>query len=364
MKIRFSVVALTLVLMFASPLAQPPAVGQQAAAAAAPRPDTPPADVAKDLAEHYQSGPQLPYHLVAGWPDMPKGYNFGESSGVDVDKQDNVWIANRGAYPVMEFDKTGKFIQGWNDDTVRLTSSNTHGTGAHGIRVDPDGNIWLVDVDGHLLHKYNQQGRRLMVIGTRQGTPSNNDSQVGFNRPTNLWFLPNRDFYVTDGYGNSRVIEFNKNGEYIRHWGTPGKGDSQFTLPHSVTVDSKGTVYVADRVNKRVQVFTPEGQFITKWTDVGQPWGLYYVAKENVIYMCDGLYNRITKISLEGKVLGQMGSFGKAPGKLDFAHEIAVDSQGSIYVAEIKNLRVQKWVRNSAPAAKTAASAAAPAAKK
>lgn len=352
MKIRFYVVALTLVLIFASPVARPPAMGQQAPAAPAIRPDRPPAELAAELAQKHQSGPPLPYHLVANWPNLPKGYNFGESSGVDVDKQDNVWIANRGAWPIMEFDKSGKFIQSWNEDTVRLTPSPNHGTGSHGIRVDPDGNIWLIDVDGHLLHKYNQEGRRLMVIGNRQGGPSNNDSQVGFNRPTNLWFLPNRHFYVSDGYGNSRVVEFTPDGVYVRHWGTPGNGDGQFNLPHAVTVDSKGIVYVADRANSRVQVFDATGKFITKWTDVGQPWAVYYVPKENVIYMCDGLYNRISKLNLQGKVLGVMSSFGKAPGKLDFAHDIAVDSEGSIYVAEIKNLRVQKWVRSAATAKK------------
>jgi DNA-binding beta-propeller fold protein YncE len=218
--------------------------------------------------------------------------------------------------------------------------------------VDPDGNIWLIDVDGHLLHKYNQQGRRLMVIGNRQGGPSNNDSHVGFNRPTNLWFMPNRHFYVSDGYGNSRVVEFDQNGDWVRMWGTHGNGDGQFDLPHSVTVDSKGLVYVADRSNLRVQVFDPTGKFLAKWTDVGDPWGVYYSAKENAIFMCDGLYNRITKLSLEGKVLGVLSSWGKAPGRLDFAHEIAVDSEGSIYVAEIKNLRVQKWMRNAGAATK------------
>ena len=171
-------------------------------------------------------------------------------------------------------------------------------------------------------------------------------------RPTNFWPLANGNMLISDGYGNSRVIEFNKDGQYIRHWGTPGNGDGQFTLPHSVTIDSKGIVYIADRANSRMQVFDAEGKFIAKWTDIGQPWGVYYVAKENAIYMCDGLYNRISKLSLEGKVLGVMSSFGKSPGKLDFAHEIAVDSEGSIYVAEIKNLRVQKWVRNAPAASK------------
>jgi DNA-binding beta-propeller fold protein YncE len=346
MKIRFCVIVLTLVLVFASPLAQPPAAGQQAPAAPEIRPDRPPAELAAELAQKHQSGPQLPYHLVANWPSLPKGYNFGESSGVDVDKQDNVWIANRGAWPIMEFDRSGKFLQAWNEDTVRTYPGV--GKGAHGLRVDPDGNIWLVDVDGHLICKYNQDGRRLMTLGTRQGVASNNDSQVGFNRPTNLWFLPNHYFYVSDGYGNSRVVEFNPNGEYVRHWGTHGTGDGQFNLPHAVTVDSKGLVYVADRANSRVQVFDATGKFIAKWTDVGQPWAVYYVAKENAIYMCDGLYNRISKLNLQGKVLGVMSSWGKAPGKLDFDHDIAVDSEGSIYVAEIKNLRVQKWARNVA----------------
>jgi len=349
MRIRFFVVVLTVLFMFGS-VAQPPAVGQQQPAAAEIRPDRAPADVAKELAQKHQSGPPLPYHFVANWPNMPKGYNFGESSGVDVDKQDNVWVANRGAWPVMEFDRDGKLLQAWKEETVGLFPGV--GKGAHGIRVDPDGNIWVVDVDGHLVFKFSPSGRRLMTLGTRQGIASNNVSQVGFNRPTNLWFLPNRYFYVTDGYGNSRVIEFNPDGEYVRHWGTHGTEDGQFVLPHSVTIDSKGLVYIADRVNMRVQVFDPTGKFITKWTDVGQPWGLYYVAKEDAIYMCDGLYNRISKLSLQGKVLGVMGSWGKAPGKLDFAHEIAVDSQGSIYVAEIKNLRVQKWARNAAGATK------------
>ena len=101
-----------------------------------------------------------------------------------------------------------------------------------------------------------------------------------------------------------------------------------------------------------MQVFDATGKFISKWTDVGQPWGLYYVAKEDAIYMCDGLYNRISKLSLEGKVLGVLSSWGKAPGKLDFAHDIAVDSEGSIYVAEIKNWRVQKWARAGTGASK------------
>jgi DNA-binding beta-propeller fold protein YncE len=111
-----------------------------------------------------------------------------------------------------------------------------------------------------------------------------------------------------------------------------------------VALDSQGKVYVADRTNERVQIFDQRGKFLAKWTDVGAPWGLYYVQRDNAIYMCDGVNNRISKLSLDGQVLGVLSSYGKTPGKLDYPHSIAVDSTGAIYVAEIKNWRVQKFI--------------------
>ena len=126
------------------------------------------------------------------------------------------------------------------------------------------------------------------------------------------------------------MVEFTQDGEYVRHWGTKGTGDGEFNLVHDVTVDSRGLVYVADRSNSRVQVFDSSGKFVAKWTDIGQPWGLYYFAREDAIYMCDGLYNRIVKLDTKGNVLGVLGSYGKASGRLDFAHSIAVDAEGSI----------------------------------
>ena len=112
-----------------------------------------------------------------------------------------------------------------------------------------------------------------------------------------------------------------------------------------MTLDSAGKVYVADRTNQRVQIFDGSGKFLGKWTGIGAPWGLIYVAKENVIYMCDGLNNRVIKLGLDGQVQGVLGSQGRIPGKFDFVHNIAVDSEGSIYVVEIKNWRVQKFAK-------------------
>ncbi len=288
------------------------------------------------IAADPQTAPALPHKLVANWAQLPAGWNFGEVSGVAVDKDDSVWVFNRGAHPVIQFDKNGKFLQAWKDVPVKSS---------HGIRIDPQGNVWLIDVAGHAVIKCNRAGKVLMVIAQPTSAAGDNNSNYAFNRPTGVSFAANGDFYISDGYINSRVVKYNKDFEYLSHWGTKGNADGEFTLVHDVAVDSKGLVYVADRNNSRVQVFDPNGRFLAKWTDVGQPWGLIYSAKENVLYMCDGLNNRIAKLSLDGKVLGTLSSFGKTPGKLDFVHNIAIDSTGAIYVAEIKNWRLQKFAK-------------------
>jgi DNA-binding beta-propeller fold protein YncE len=213
---------------------------------------------------------------------------------------------------------------------------------SHGIRIDADGNVWAVDVKGHLVLKFSPAGKVQMVIGRSPGT---NDSKDAFNEPTGIAFAANGDLFISDGYVNSRVIKFNREGDYLSHWGSKGEGDGQFNLVHDVTIDSAGKVYVADRTNARVQIFDASGKFLGKWTGIGAPWGLAYVAKENAIFMCDGLNNRVIKLGLDGTVQGVLGSHGRIPGKFDFVHNIAVDSEGSIYVVEIKNWRVQKFAK-------------------
>jgi DNA-binding beta-propeller fold protein YncE len=281
-----------------------------------------------------KTGPPLAYQAVKDWPKLPQGWNFGETSGVATDKQDNVWVFNRGLHPVMQFDRAGKFLQAWPD--IKIISS-------HGIRVDPEGNVWLIDVKGHVVIKCNSEGRVLMILGNRQGVAGNNDSKDAFNEPTGIAFDKEGNLYISDGYLNARVIKFNKDGEYLTHWGKKGTGDGEFNLVHDVCLDAQERVYVADRTNQRIQIFDKNGKFLGKWTDIGAPWGITYSTKENCIYMCDGLNNRIIKLSMDGQVLGTLSDYGKAPGKLDFAHNIAIDSTGALYVAEIKNWRVQKF---------------------
>ena len=283
------------------------------------------------LLAQLQSGPPLPHQLVRDWAKLPRGWNLGQSTGVAIDKDDNVWVFNRGSHPVLKFDRNGNFLESWGEGLF---------TSPHGLRFDHWGKLWAVDVMGHAVMKLTAAGKLQIVLG---GVVGNNDSKDSFNQPTNTAFAPNGDFYVSDGYKNARIIKFNRDGEYLTHWGRPGTGDGEFNLVHDVCLDSEGRVYVADRANQRVQIFDGNGKFLGKWTDAGAPWGLSYVAKENAIYMADGTNDRVVKLDLNGKVLGVLGSHGKIPGKFDLAHGIAVDSTGAIYVTEIKNWRVQKF---------------------
>ncbi|MBH53602.1 MAG: hypothetical protein CMI18_04565 [Opitutaceae bacterium] len=278
--------------------------------------------------------PQLPHKLVEDWPDLPKGWNLGETVSVDVDSDDNIWVFHRGENGVIQFDRHGKILDAWKNMPIES---------AHGLQVDAEDNIWLVDVSGHRIMKCDRNGRIRMVIANAGMGTGDNDAPYGFNRPTGLAFAPNGDVYVADGYVNSRVVKYTADGKYITHWGSKGIGDGQFNLVHDVTVDNNGRVYVADRTNARIQVFDANGKFIELWPDVGNPWGVHYVASQDAIYMADGHANRILKLNTDGGILGQLSQFGKAPGDLDFAHHLSVDSEGSIYVTEIKNWRVQKF---------------------
>jgi DNA-binding beta-propeller fold protein YncE len=288
-------------------------------------------------ADDIKSGPPLPHRLVKNWAKLPPGWNFGECSSVSIDKDDNVWLYNRGKHPVIEFDSDGNVLQAWGEDIM---------AGPHGIKVDAEGHIWTVDRTGQVVFKLTPLGRVIMTIG-RVGYPLGNDSKDGFHDPTAIAFAPNGDMYISDGYVNSRVVKFNRNGDYVLHWGKKGTGDGEFDLPHDVALDSRGRVYVADRGNKRVQIFDGNGKFLGKWTDVGTPWGFHYVARENVLYMCDASNSRIVKLSLDGRILGVLGSFGRVQGKFGPAgpHHIAVDSSGAVYVAEIQN----RWIQKFAP---------------
>lgn len=268
------------------------------------------------------------YELCAGWGKLPVGWKFSQVPGVAVDSHDNVYVFNRSQHPIIVFDRQGHFLTSWGEGLF---------TRPHGICIDPEDNLYLTDVDSHVVLKFTREGKHLMTLGT-EGIPRDG---APFNRPADVAVSPSGDIYVSDGYGNSLVHRFSSAGELLGSWGSPGEGPGQFNIPHAVCVDAKGLVYVSDRQNNRIQVFTPEGGFLTEWRDFVLPNGLF-LGSDDRIYVAEGGH-RVSKLTLEGSLLLRFGQEGAAPGQFNFAHGICADSLGDLYVTEIFGERMQKF---------------------
>ncbi len=277
---------------------------------------------------------------MTGWGEFPPDYQPGAGMAVSVAADGSVWFYNRGSHPVVQFSSDGKLVQAWKEDRGR----SLHQTAAHGMAVGPDGGIWLVDREANTVFKYSPQGRSLLTIGSFAALAGDNESRYAFNRPAGVAHDSGGAVYVADGYRNTRIAKYTPLGEYLMHWGGPGEEDGQFNLVHGVALDADDRVYAADRGNKRIQVFNASGEHLATWAGLGTPWNVAYDRAGDVLWMCDGDLGRITKLSLDGKVLGGFGSDGKDPGQLHQVHGIAIDSEGAVYAAETVNQRIQKFV--------------------
>ncbi|MBM3737366.1 MAG: hypothetical protein FJW39_16415 [Acidobacteria bacterium] len=298
-----------------------------------------------------QTFPPLNYKVDAKWPDLPVGSHFMETAGVAVDALDNVYVFHRGRQPLMQFSPSGKFLRGWGDGLSDRP---------HSVRIDPEGNIWAVDDGSHTILKMDTSGRIRMVLGryraNSEAKPTmpeptgiaeelrgvRDEGVIRFFRPTDIAFGPDGAIYVSDGYGNSRVVKFAKDGRFLKAWGKRGHATGEFHTPHSIAVGRDGKVYVADRENYRIQIFDAEGKYLTEWKNIGSPWGLA-LTRDGHMMMADGYNSRVVKLTLDGKVMGAFGSHGRQPGQFHYCHQLAVDSRGNVYTAEILNWRPQKF---------------------
>ena len=262
------------------------------------------------------------YEYQSGWAKLPPGVALQGVSGVAVDSMDRVYVFQRQGPPVLVFDGNGHFLEPWERrDGVPAD--------AHHIHVGPDDTVYLVDRDAHQLLLYNTAGQFLRSIGTRD-TPT---MQAPFNHPADVCVAPSGELYVADGYGNSSVHRFSGAGDYISSFGSPGSGPGQFRVPHSVRVSRDGRVYVADRENHRVQVFSSEGVFLAEWTDFKCPMGVHIDANQ-VVYVTDQI-PRLSIYTLDGELLARGRTF-------EGAHQVYTDSEGSLYGIDTTNQRVQK----------------------
>jgi len=284
------------------------------------------------------------YQVVHGWPQLPAGFALGQTTGVEVNSQNQVVIFHRGARPIIIFEAaSGKMLASFGDG---LFGS------AHGLTVDHEDNIWVTDGKRHTIHKFSPDGKLMLTLGALD-VPGLDGSH--FNKPTDVVIAPTGDIYVADGYGNRRIVHLNSSGEFIRDWGTEGDKQGQFVDPHGLTLDEAGNVYVADRGNSRIQIFTKNGKFIKQWKsdELGRPWGLD-INTDGFLFVADGgdlnpappERNRILKLDLNGKILEAWGSFGSQDGQFWWAHDVAAGDDGAVYVTDVNvGMRVQKFVK-------------------
>ena len=331
-----------------------------------------------------QNVPQIAFQSVPDYPKRPDGMNFGEVPGVAVNSKGHVFVFTRSnsaqgpayaptAAQLIEFDQNGNYVR-------EIGKGLYAWSFAHSVRIDKDDNIWAIDKGSDMIVKFNQAGRVLWVFGRRKESAEEETkpwehvnpplpAEDGlFRQPTDVAWDSKGNIYITDGYINSRVAKFDKNGDWVKQWGTKGNGPGQFNLPHSIAIDRNDNVYVGDRSNRRIQVFDTDGKFLRQFTIdvapdpstravngatptgprlagmIGAPNSLCMTqGPTQVLFVGETTFpGRIFKVSLDGKVLGVIGKSGRNLGQFSGAHALACPSETEIYAAETSNWRVQK----------------------
>jgi hypothetical protein len=330
------------------------------------------------------SVPVIQYRSVPDFLKLPPDLYLGEVAGVAVNSKRHVFVFSRGntngpvygaaAAQLLEFDPDGKF--------VREIGHNLYAWSfAHSVKIDKEDNIWVADKGSDMVIKFNPDGRVLMVFGRKQEASDEGTGPLKHPKPplppvdgmfrqvTDMAWDAAGNTYISDGYINSRVAKVDRDGNWLKSWGDPGDQSGQFNTPHSIAVDAQGRVYVADRGNRRIQVFDSDGKFVRQITiDVpvdpsarpaignkpaqtsgtmspGAPWTVCITPGPNqVLFTSDAFPGRIYKLTLDGKLLGVLGQSGKQLKQFGWIHEIACPSENELYVAELLNWRVQKLI--------------------
>jgi DNA-binding beta-propeller fold protein YncE len=278
------------------------------------------------------------YELIPDFLKLPPGETFGMVSRVATDARDRVYVFQRKDPPIVVFDRDGSYLGAWGGGEV---------TDPHGLKIVGD-TAYTTDRTDSVAKSFTLDGKPLMELGTR-GVHSDTGKIANwlaeraagpFNHPTEMIKHPNGDIYVTDGYRNARVHRFTADGKLKASWGAPGSGPGQFHLPHSIAYDDSGTLYVADRANKRIQLFTPEGEYLREWTGMGGPNdisrgkdGNFYIAEQED----GGNPAQVAVRDGNGNLLARMAS--------RHVHGVGVDSRGDIYAGLTQDRSVDKFVR-------------------
>ena len=333
-----------------------------------------------------QRVPEIPFDSVPDFFKLPSGMNFGEVSGVAVNSRGHVFVFTRSnsaggpayapaAAQLLEFGPKGEFLR-------EIGKGLYAWSFAHTVRIDKDDDIWAVDKGSDMIIKFNQAGRVMMTFGRRKESadedtkpwehvnPSLPAVDGLFRQPTDVAWDSEGNIYISDGYINSRVAKYDKNGDWVKSWGDRGTGPGQFNLPHAIAVDRNNNIYVGDRSNRRIQVFDTEGKFLRMFTIdvlpapgtravngntptgerlaavIGAPNSICITPGSNqVLFVGESTFpGRLFKLSLDGKVLGVIGRSGRQLKQFSGAHQLACPSENEVYAAETSNWRVQKLI--------------------
>jgi sugar lactone lactonase YvrE len=330
----------------------------------------------EDFTGPYDAVPNFPEHIA------PKGYTWGSQAGVFAESPNRIFIASRGelllpAIPpaayngyygtiddkqtmngasrretppdvmrncIVVVDGNGKVLESWTQwDHLFVGGGDAElGRGPHAIKIspyDPARRVWVVDDVRQQVFVFSNDGKKLLMTLGVAGVAGEDDKHFG--RPTDIAFLPDGSFVVSDGYTNTRVVKFDKNGKYLMAWGTKGSGPGQFNGPHGIAADKNGRVYVSDRGNHRIQVFDENGKFLDQWPDIRSPFAIYMSGDQH-LWVADGATDKFIEYDLNGKFLYAWGNHGTTPGTFWAVHGFSVDSDGNLYAAETYGGRTQK----------------------
>ncbi len=288
-----------------------------------------------------QDAPPLDYIVAPSAFTLPAGVTMNATASVAFDSAGHMIVLTRSMEAFYEFDPNGVFVRSFGGNMF---------TRAHGVKVDAQGNIWATDVGAHLVHKVDRTGRVLLTLGTKGEAGEWNEAAGSrkLNQPTDVAIAANGDVFVSQGHtpgpnGDARVLKFDKDGKFLAQWGGKGSEPGKFQVAHGLGLDPQGNLWVADRENQRIQVFTPAGAFVREMKFAGLPCS-FAIGPQHA-FMVNGFAGQIVQMDLTGKVLAVMGKPGKGPGEFGEAHVMAVSPKGEIFVADSVNATLQRFVK-------------------
>ena len=278
------------------------------------------------------------YRHVEGWAELPDGVEaWGQTIGIETDDNGNLWVFHRcfanncrerdDVPPMLRYDPSGQLLDSWGEGMF---------VWPHGSTLDEDGNIWVTDAQGadgkgHIVVKFSPEGRVLMTLGT-PGVAGAGES--AFDGPADVAIAPNGNIFVADGHGNDRVVKFSKDGEYLMEWGQEGTLLGEFNEPHTIAFDSRGRLFVGDRMNQRIQVFDQDGRFLAVWPAIMAS-GIY-ITEDDTVLVADYQLRK-------GIIIAKASDFSEIA-VIDEAlpEGVAMDGMGNVFAGEVTGRDLMK----------------------